>query len=131
MPRITTMKCLLIEDDVDVATLIVAQYRVDLTHWGVTVAPTLDLARQRLAQSEYDLIVLDLQLPDGTGIELLRETKIDCPVIVLTASTSETDKTNALDAGATFFFDKSSESLTSLMWWSERLATKTITHLKT
>ena len=49
-----------------------------------------------------DLIVLDLGLPDGNGIEFIREfrTWSEAPVIVLSARTSESDKVAALDAGA-------------------------------
>ena len=49
-----------------------------------------------------DLVVLDLGLPDGDGIELIRDLRAwsDMPVLVLSARTTESGKINALDAGA-------------------------------
>ena len=49
-----------------------------------------------------DLVVLDLGLPDGDGVDFIRDLRTwsSCPVIVLSARSSETDKVAALDAGA-------------------------------
>jgi two-component system, OmpR family, KDP operon response regulator KdpE len=49
-----------------------------------------------------DMVVLDLGLPDGDGVDFIRDLRgwSDIPVIVLSARTSEADKVEALDAGA-------------------------------
>lgn len=49
-----------------------------------------------------DMVVLDLGLPDGNGVDFIRDLRTwsDIPVIVLSARTAETDKVEALDAGA-------------------------------
>ena len=55
-----------------------------------------------------DLVVLDLGLPDGDGIELIRDLRTwsDIPIIVLSARTAEADKVAALDAGADDYLTK-------------------------
>jgi two-component system KDP operon response regulator KdpE len=55
-----------------------------------------------------DLIILDLGLPDGDGVDLLRELRgwSSVPVIVLSARAGETDKIEALDAGADDYLSK-------------------------
>jgi len=49
-----------------------------------------------------DLVVLDLGLPDGDGVDLIEDLRTwsDTPILVLSARTSEEDKIEALDAGA-------------------------------
>ena len=55
-----------------------------------------------------DLVVLDLGLPDGDGLDFIRDLRAwsDCPVIVLSARTTEADKVGALDAGADDYLTK-------------------------
>jgi two-component system KDP operon response regulator KdpE len=55
-----------------------------------------------------DLIVLDLGLPDGDGLDFIRDLRAwsDVPVIVLSARTTEADKVGALDAGADDYLTK-------------------------
>lgn len=55
-----------------------------------------------------DLAILDLGLPDGDGIELIRELRTwsEIPIIVLSARTAETEKVAALDAGADDYLTK-------------------------
>lgn len=61
------------------------------------------------AGQQYDVIVLDLMLPDRDGIEIcrnLRRRKVSTPLIMLTALSSTEDKVNGLDAGADDFLPK-------------------------
>jgi len=81
MPRI-----LHVEDDPDMASVIASALEGSAI---VVAAPTLALSRERLAREPFDMIVLDLDLPDGPGRELLdtiAELKITTPVIILSAS---------------------------------------------
>jgi DNA-binding response OmpR family regulator len=70
--------------------------------YGVVPAASISEARNALAQ-QPDLIVLDLMLPDGSGIDLLRQFRgqgIWQPILVLTARDSVDDRVEGLDAGA-------------------------------
>ncbi|CAK0757570.1 DNA-binding transcriptional activator KdpE [Gammaproteobacteria bacterium] len=55
-----------------------------------------------------DMVILDLGLPDGDGVDFIRELRAwsDIPVIVLSARTTEADKVGALDAGADDYLTK-------------------------
>jgi two-component system KDP operon response regulator KdpE len=55
-----------------------------------------------------DMVVLDLGLPDGDGVDFIRDLRSwsDIPVLVLSARTTEADKVNALDAGADDYLTK-------------------------
>jgi two-component system response regulator PilR (NtrC family) len=71
--------------------------------WRVETAATLAEARACLQRNEPDLILCDLMVPDGSGIELLREAKEKNPsiaVIMITAHTSTKSAVEALKAGA-------------------------------
>jgi two-component system KDP operon response regulator KdpE len=73
-------------------------------------AETLGAARERLADTAFDLILLDLNLPDGNGLTLARELAASGaprpPVVAVTASVLPQDQKAALDAGCDDFLDK-------------------------
>ena len=71
-------------------------------------SPNIKTARQKLAEREYDLILLDINLPDGNGIDFLKEVKerYDCPVIMLTAKDLEIDIVIGLESGADDYITK-------------------------
>ncbi|GIE84187.1 response regulator [Actinoplanes regularis] len=77
-------------------------------------AGTLTEARERVRDTVLDLILLDLNLPDGNGLTLARELKADDPpldrpkpvVVAVTASVLPQDQKAALDAGCDDFLDK-------------------------
>ena len=71
--------------------------------WRVETAASLAAARIACAKLEPDLILCDLMLPDGSGIDLLREVKAATPsvaVVMITAHTSTKSAVEALKAGA-------------------------------
>ncbi|HEX7677606.1 MAG TPA: sigma-54 dependent transcriptional regulator [Thermoanaerobaculia bacterium] len=71
--------------------------------WRVETAGSLAEARSALAKNEPDIILCDLMLPDGSGIDLVREVKASTPsvaVVMITAHTSTKSAVEALKAGA-------------------------------
>lgn len=91
---------LLIEDDPAITDLL----RLALIEAGVELQSASDLAtaRTRLAEIEYDAILLDLNLPDGSGIDLCREIRSSStiPILILTARRDEIDRILGLELGA-------------------------------
>ena len=97
---------LLIEDD----SALGRGVAVALTEPGRIVALARDLqqARQRWEQQSFDLVVLDLNLPDGNGLDFLRwlRQRSQVPVLILTARDDEADKVIGLGAGADDYMTK-------------------------
>ncbi|MGL4738928.1 MAG: response regulator transcription factor [Cellulosilyticaceae bacterium] len=81
-----------------------------LQNTDMQIAQCYDLttARIRLSEASFDLIILDLNLPDGNGLDLLREIKqkMSLPVILLTANDMETDIVLGLEMGADDYITK-------------------------
>lgn len=95
------MYFLVVEDTLDVADAIVDRF-VSAGH-ACDHAATVADAWHFASLSVYDLIVLDINLPDGSGTEFLRRLRIarnTAPVLVLTARLSIDDKISTLDEGA-------------------------------
>ena len=72
-------------------------------------AERLREAENVLARERFDLLILDVNLPDGNGVELLRrlrERGDDTPVILLTANDLELDEVTGLEAGANDYITK-------------------------
>lgn len=69
---------------------------------------TLTEARVRLKEQSFDLVLLDLGLPDGSGFELLKEIRSsgNLPVIILTANDMEVDEVTGLSLGASDYITK-------------------------
>ncbi|MEO3947734.1 response regulator transcription factor [Gorillibacterium sp. CAU 1737] len=101
------MNLLLVEDDASIATGL--DYSLSQEGYSVTICPTLEKARQALPnEHNFDLLLLDLALPDGSGYELCREVKArsDVPVIFLTACDDEGNVVMGLDMGADDYITK-------------------------
>lgn len=96
------MPILVVEDEVKIANFIkkgleMERYVVDVVHGGEEA-----LAKTEI--NDYDVIVLDLRLPDKDGLEVCRELRekqnISTPILILTALGSVEDRIKGLDAGA-------------------------------
>jgi two-component system KDP operon response regulator KdpE len=76
--------------------------------YEVETAETAEGALAALAAGQPDAVVLDLVLPDGTGVDVCRELRTwsDAPVIVLSVVGDESEKVAALDAGADDYVTK-------------------------
>lgn len=100
-------KILLIEDDKDIAELI----NLHLTNVGYNVetASTFADGIKLAVNNKYSLILLDLMLPDGDGLDICRQLrieKIQTPIVMLTAKTEEIDKVLGLESGADDYITK-------------------------
>jgi two-component system KDP operon response regulator KdpE len=81
---------------------------LEVEGWQVHEAGTLQSGLTEAGTRKPDLLVLDLGLPDGDGIELIRDVRgwSTVPIIVLSARVDEADKIAALDAGADDYLTK-------------------------
>lgn len=103
----SVLRILMVEDARDLAEGVVAQ----LARAGLTcdLAGTIEDARDCRAVQSYDAIILDINLPDGSGLSLLREMRAAAdrtPVLMLTALASVDDRVAALDQGADDYLGK-------------------------
>ena len=101
------MRFLLVEDNRELAASVAA--RLALDGHGVDQAHTLAQAADCLACAGYDLILLDITLPDGDGRDFLarhRRAEHQTPVIVMTARSAVSDRVDALDTGADDYITK-------------------------
>ncbi len=95
------MRILLIEDDTILGAAVRDQ--VDADGHSVDWVTRLDAAADHVTSAAYDLLLLDLMLPDGRGIGFLRERRAKgdvTPVIILTALDQISDRIEGLNAGA-------------------------------
>lgn len=74
----------------------------------IALTGTLSQAREMLAQKKFDLLILDVNLPDGSALDLLREARQGeaVPVILLTANDLEMDVVTGLESGADDYITK-------------------------
>lgn len=96
----TVQRILIVEDEVEIRRFV----RMALAAEGFEVVEA-DGVQRGLVEAgtrRPDLVILDLGLPDGDGVELIQDLRAwsDMPVLVLSARTTEEDKVRALDAGA-------------------------------
>ncbi|KNG92667.1 response regulator transcription factor [Pseudaestuariivita atlantica] len=101
------MKFLLVEDNRALADAVASRMRLD--GHVIDHAEKLEDASAFVATGDYDLILLDIMLPDGDGrtfLERHRASDLDTPVIVLTARSQVSDRIGSLDLGADDYITK-------------------------
>jgi two-component system KDP operon response regulator KdpE len=102
----TSPVALLVEDERQIRRFV--RTAMEAEGWHVVEAETLKQGLVDAGTRKPDLVILDLGLPDGNGIEFIHEFRgwSSVPVIVLSARVDETDKIAALDAGADDYLTK-------------------------
>ena len=95
------MRLLVVEDEPDL--LVLMGRALERGGFVVDIASDLAQAAECLAVARYDIMILDLNLPDGDGLSLLRQLRArgsQLPVLVLTARDAVEDRVTGLDTGA-------------------------------
>lgn len=97
---------ILIEDEVQIRRFVRAA--LEAQGWQVHEASTAQRGLADAATRKPDLLIVDLGLPDGDGLDVIRDVRgwSNMPIVVLSARTDETDKIAALDAGADDYLTK-------------------------
>jgi len=101
------MRILVAEDDVPVAKFLSSGLKAE--HFDVQIAAGGRQAEQMIEESHCDLMILDLNLPDLNGLEVLRHvraSKPHLPVLILTGSGRVEDRVDGLDSGADDYLTK-------------------------
>jgi len=104
-----SQKILLIEDEPDIRKTL--EYNLSREGFDVICASSLSEGKNYINTNQFSLILLDLMLPDGSGLDLCRELKTDSdkkltPIIILTAKDDEVDKVVGFELGADDYVTK-------------------------
>ena len=100
-------RILIVEDDALLNKTLA--YNLISDGWDVTPALNARTAENLLAETEYDLVLLDINLPDGNGYDLcglIKPGHPDTVVIFLTANDQESDQLRGYEAGAVDYITK-------------------------
>ncbi|MDB2105886.1 response regulator transcription factor [Clostridium paraputrificum] len=100
------MNILLVEDDITLAMGI--EYSLKNEGFNVYTVGKIKDAKEKISNSHIDIILLDVNLPDGNGYELCKEVRVDSevPIIFLTACDEEVNIVMGLDLGADDYITK-------------------------
>jgi DNA-binding response OmpR family regulator len=101
------VRILLVDDEAELVELV--RRALELDGHRVQVARTAKQADAALEEGSFDVVVLDLGLPDGSGLEVCRRARaaqVPTPVLVLTAQTAVEQRVESLDTGADDFLGK-------------------------
>ena len=102
-------KILVVEDEPDILKTL--EYNLERENFIVSSASSLSDAKEQLVKDNFSLLILDLMLPDGSGLDLCRELKSDSTnesplIIILTAKDDEVDKVVGFELGADDYVTK-------------------------
>jgi len=97
---------LLVEDEPQIRRFV--RVALEAEGWQIYEAETLKRGLVEAGTRRPDIVILDLGLPDGDGVEFIKDVRnwSSVPIIVLSARTGETDKIVALDSGADDYLTK-------------------------
>ena len=101
------MKVLLVEDDLKIGRFVEKGLRENA--YTVVWRRTIEAANDAISESGFDLVILDLGLPDGDGLSLLREWRgfgFNEPVLILSARDSVENRVSGLNLGADDYLPK-------------------------
>jgi len=101
------MKLLIIEDNVELAESIYEF--LDKENYQIDIAHNFANAEKLIIQNEFDCVLVDLMLPDGTGLDIVKILKKLQPksgIIIITAKDTLDDKISGLDLGADDYLTK-------------------------
>ena len=104
-----TVNILVIEDEPDIRRNL--EYNLGREGFKASSVGSLDEANEKLKSKKFDLILLDLMLPDGSGLDLCKKIKSNSeteatPIIILTAKDDEVDKVVGFELGADDYVTK-------------------------
>ena len=97
---------LMVEDDSTIAFGV--KYALEQEGFNVDICKDLESSRENIEKKEYDIILLDVMLPDGNGYDLCKEIRNiqDTPIIFLTACDEEVNIVMGLDIGGDDYITK-------------------------
>ena len=104
-----SVKILIIEDEPDIRRNL--EYNLGREGFNASSVATLDGAYEKINSKKFDLILLDLMLPDGSGLDFCKKIKSNSeteaiPVVILTAKDDEVDKVVGFELGADDYVTK-------------------------
>ena len=94
-------RILLVEDDARIREAMLDFFSEKAPEYEIDTAATGPAGLQKIEDNEYDLILLDVMLPQMSGFELMMKIRrsMDVPVIFMTARTSEEDRLHGYELG--------------------------------
>jgi len=101
------MKILIIEDEKDIGLFL--QTSLKRAGWNVDWRETVESGLFALGTNSYDLLILDLNLPDGEGIDICHKVRAEgktSPILVLTVDSEISSKVELLDSGVDDYLTK-------------------------